>query len=107
MSCSFPLPQEVPTQVKQTVMNHVFPKRTSLLKRSLLIKVSSFSLFGILVLISWLYIKTSLVSPTFQVQQIDSDQNIQTLSVSSADLIAIENSIAETEKVLSELESLI
>ena len=47
------------------------------------------------------------MSPTFQVQQIDSDQNIQTLSVSSADLIAIENSIAETEKVLSELESLI
>lgn len=62
MICIFPTPTEVPYKVKQKILNHVFPKKESLIKRSFLVRtLSTYSLFlGVVVLFSLLYLKDSL-----------------------------------------------
>lgn len=121
----FPTPSQVPYEVKQKVMNHVYPKKWSLIKRSLFVKaISGYSLFlGVVILFSRLYLKTYSNSPSVEkftnkeIASVPKDSSItyiteNTISndpilVKSQDLDNIELTLLETENLLSELETLI
>jgi len=119
MSCVFPTPKEIPYQVKQNVMNHVFPKKGSLIKRGFLIRIySGYALFlWIIVLFSLLYIQKSsrliypVSSPTdnniVSSSIITKQEPLLYTSIENQDLDTIEIALLETEALLIELETLI
>lgn len=120
MSYMFPAPPQVPYEVKQRVMNHVFPKKRSLIKRSLFVKaISGYSLFlSVVILFSRLYLKTPSGSPSEEIpvnkeiasiQQPPISDNLvsQEIVIQSKDLDDIELTLLEAENLLTELETLI
>lgn len=111
MKYSFPQPVNVPYEIKQKVMNHVFPKKGSLIKRSLLVKVVSwYSLFlWVVILFSFLYLHFKQVLPVSQSDiQISVQQNlVSDVLVSSQEINDIEKTLQETESLLAEIDALI
>lgn len=112
MSCVFPTPKEIPYQIKQRVMNHVFPKQWSLIKRTSLIKtLSVYSLFvSVVALFSWYYIRQSYSQSLINQPTIVSIQPTEVpkdLIVSDQDLYDIEIALSEAEALLNELENII
>lgn len=111
MFYTFPTPKEVPHQVKQNVMNHVFPKQGSPLKRSFLIKAFSwYALFlWVVVLFSFVYLRPSsgTISESLVLSQNNQPEIPFHLVVSSQELDDIEVVLLETEELLYELENLI
>lgn len=121
MICNFPTPKEIPYEVRQKVMNNVFPKKWSLMKRASLVSIFSVSLsfLGIMVLFSFLYIKNNYNSllgwsslhideKATSSQIVSSEgQPIEDIVFKWEDLDNIELLISETENLLAELESLI
>lgn len=113
MSYLFPIPKEVPYQVKQRVMNHIFPKQWSVVKRSFLTKIyvwySVFIWFIILFSIFYLNSKNIFLDDSLNwadnVQISLSEKEL--LPVSSQEIKNIDNIILETEILLAEIESLI
>ncbi len=127
MIYSFPTPKEIPYEIKQHVMNKVFPKKWSLIKRASLVKIFSVSLsfLGIFLLFSFLYIKnhfnlsssnTTLLEKktdsseklsSKEVAYLDSSVYVQEKDVQEKYLEEVDLAILEAEDLLAELESLI
>lgn len=127
MIYSFPTPKEIPHEIKQKVMNKVFPKKWSLIKRASLVKIFSVSLsfLGIFMLFSFLFIKNHFnlsssniilsekkadslekISPK-EVVYLDSSVYVQEKDVQEKYLEEVDLAILEAEDLLAELESLI
>lgn len=127
MIYSFPTPKEIPHEIKQKVMNKVFPKKWSLIKRASLVKIFSVSLsfLGIFMLFSFLFIKNYFnlsssniilsekkadslekISPK-EVVYLDSSVYVQEKDVQEKYLEEVDLAILEAEDLLAELESLI
>ncbi len=127
MIYSFPTPKEIPHEIKQKVMNKVFPKKWSLIKRASLVKIFSVSLsfLGIFMLFSFLFIKNHFnlsssniilsekkadslekISPK-EVAYLDSSVYVQEKDVQEKYLEEVDLAILEAEDLLAELESLI
>lgn len=132
MIYQFPIPKEVPYEVKQKVMHKIFSKKWSLVKRASLVKVFSVSLsfVGIIVLFSWFYANPFSDSPYEEKvlpndnkivleeelalkensnleQNLDSESLSQNLVVESQNIDDIELTVLEIENLISELESII
>lgn len=108
MSCVFPTPNEVPYQVKQRVMQYVFPKKRSLIKRASLIKTFSvYWLFmGIVIIFSLLYLKDYLYfteEPTDKVLVVDKE--IASNKVNDLSEISIYQQNISTEDSMSSEET--
>ena len=108
---AFPQPKKVPSEVKTKVMNHVYlNKKTSLLKRSSLVRFFSVSalLFGVLFVFSWIYLpKYNLSNSSNQSLTTVNESVLQNSAVLSKTLDEVDATLLETEVVLAELESII
>lgn len=104
MKYSFPQPVHVPSEIKQTVMNHVFPQQKKLLKRASFVRIfsASFLFLGVLFLFSFLYFHSTSSS---QDQSVPTKQLLPSLS--SQEIDNIETTLVQAEQILSELDALI